>query len=138
VPDPQHYTLIAGHRLTPSVAFTAVAVFAELRYALNALPETFIEALQGFVSCRRIEKYLAFAEVAKAEPYDGDGDITLVNATFTWPRDDSTLVTNGVARSTPTTPKNAFSLADVTVRFPARKLSLICGRLGESLLVVVG
>lgn len=42
---------------------SAVAVFAELRFALNALPETFISVLQGFVSLRRIEKYLATAEV---------------------------------------------------------------------------
>ena len=42
--------------LPPSIAFTAVAVFGELRFALNALPETFISVLQGFVSLRRIEK----------------------------------------------------------------------------------
>lgn len=28
---PQHYTLVRGQQLTPSVAFTSVAVFAELR-----------------------------------------------------------------------------------------------------------
>ena len=43
----QHFTLVSGRTLTPSIAFTSIAVFAELRYALNALPETFIQALQG-------------------------------------------------------------------------------------------
>ncbi|WRT69694.1 uncharacterized protein IL334_006684 [Kwoniella shivajii] len=128
-----HYTLVRGQRLTPSTAFTAVAVFAELRYALNALPETFIQALQGFVSCRRIEKYLSLDEIAPIEENDGKGDIVLQSATFTWPRDDSASAStnDGNARSTATTPKNAFTLADLSLRFPHGKLSLICGRLGS-------
>lgn len=43
----QHYTLVAGKSLTPSIAFTSIAVFDELRFALANLPETFIQALQG-------------------------------------------------------------------------------------------
>ena len=43
----QHYTLVAGKSLSPSIAFTSIAVFDELRFALGALPETFIQALQG-------------------------------------------------------------------------------------------
>lgn len=43
----QHYTLVAGKTLTPSVAFTSIAVFDELRFALANLPETFLQALQG-------------------------------------------------------------------------------------------
>jgi len=50
--DEQHYTLVAKQDLTPSVAFTSVAIFSELTYALNALPETFIEALQGEFHCQ--------------------------------------------------------------------------------------
>ncbi|WVQ95827.1 hypothetical protein IAU59_002926 [Kwoniella sp. CBS 9459] len=119
---------VVSKSLTPSVAFTAVAVFAELRYALNALPETFIEVLQGFVSCRRIEKYLSLAEVAPVEENDGTGDIILTSATYTWPRADSGIPGG---KSTATTPKNAFTLADLTLRFPKGKLSLICGRLGS-------
>ncbi|OCF33530.1 ATP-binding cassette transporter [Kwoniella heveanensis BCC8398] len=123
-----HYTLVQGRALTPSVAFTSVAVFAELRYALSALPETFIQALQGFVSCRRIEKYLSLAEVTPIEENDGSGDIVLTSATYTWPRDDSAI--QGF-KSTAPTPKSAFTLADLTLRFPKGKLSLICGRLGS-------
>nr|XP_019043546.1 ATP-binding cassette transporter [Kwoniella bestiolae CBS 10118]OCF22476.1 ATP-binding cassette transporter [Kwoniella bestiolae CBS 10118] len=128
-----HYTLVRGKVLTPSTAFTSVAVFAELRYALNALPETFIEALQGFVSCRRIEKYLSLAEVAPIQENNGEGDIILSSATYTWPRDESAtpMAQNNPSRSTATTPKNAFTLADLSLRFPRGKLSLICGRLGS-------
>lgn len=128
-----HYTLVRGQQLTPSVAFTSVAVFAELRYALNAIPETFIQALQGFVSCRRIEKYLCLDEVAAIEENDGESDIVLSSATFAWPRDE-TAFTNELtinAVSNAATPKTAFTLADLNLRFPKGKLSLICGRLGS-------
>lgn len=122
-----HYTLIRGETLTPAVAFTSIAVFDELRFALNALPETFIQALQGFVSCRRIEKYMTLAEISTTGEFDG-GDIVLTNATFTWPKDDAAT---GGTKSTAPTPRPAFSLADLTFRFPKNKLSLICGRLGS-------
>ncbi len=69
-------------------------------------------------------------EVSRIEPYNGDGDIILTNATFTWPRDDSTPLNADGTISTAATPKNAFTLADMTLRFPAGELSLICGRLG--------
>lgn len=100
---------------------------------INISPETFIQALQGFVSCRRIEKYLCLDEVAAIEENDGEGDIVLSSATFTWPRDE-TAFENGLvidAVSNAATPKTAFTLADLNLRFPKGKLSLICGRLGK-------
>jgi ABC-type multidrug transport system fused ATPase/permease subunit len=103
--------------LTPAIAFTSVAVFDELRYALNALPETFINALQGFVSCRRIEKYLAFAEVDLVQATE-PSDIITKDATFTFARDDSDA-------------KNPLTLANLNLCFPQGELSLICGRLGS-------
>ena len=75
---------------------------------------------------------MSLAEVQLNQPYDGAGDIVLSNATFTWPRDDSSVgTTEGLPRSTAPTPKNAFTLADVSVRFPQGEFSLICGRLGS-------
>lgn len=56
-----HFVWWRGIALSPSIAFTAVAVFSELRFALNALPETAISVLQGFVSLRRIEKVSSFS-----------------------------------------------------------------------------
>jgi len=121
--------LIAGKSLSPSIAFTSIAVFDELRFALGALPETFIQALQGFVSCRRIEKYLQQPDVDINIDYDGEGDIILANATFTWPRDQDN--SSGSGPSAPPTPKHSFTLADLSLHFPKGQLSLICGRLGS-------
>lgn len=74
------------------------------------------------MSCRRIEKYLAFSEVDQSQ-FNTSDDIALTNASFTWPKDDSDAAV--------ATPKNVFTLADLTLRFPRGELSLICGRLGS-------
>lgn len=64
------------------------AVFNEMKFALNALPETLIGMLQSMVSLRRIEKYLNGAEVKPVPPLDGQSDpISLQSATVTWPQD---------------------------------------------------
>ena len=88
--------------------------------------------MAGFVSCRRIEKYLSLAEVQSASHTDPGADITMTSATFTWPRDDSAAPQANGSRSTAVTPKTAFLLFDLSLRFPHGKLSLICGRLGRS------
>ncbi|KAF8992529.1 hypothetical protein BDZ89DRAFT_973396, partial [Hymenopellis radicata] len=42
-----HYTVIRQQDLTPSITFTSIiAVFNQLKFALNAPPETFIDMLQ--------------------------------------------------------------------------------------------
>lgn len=41
-----HFTVIRKQDLTPTIAFTSIIVFNELKFALNALPETFINMLQ--------------------------------------------------------------------------------------------
>ena len=75
---------------------------------------------------------MSLAEIPRVDPFEAGSDIILTNTTFTWPRDDSAVPMNNgtMLRSTATTPKNAFTLADLTLRFPAGKLSLICGKLG--------
>ena len=77
---------------------------------------------------------MSLDEVALIAPYEGNGDVVLVNATFTWPRDDSAVPNVDGSRSSASTPKNAFTLADLTLRFPTGSLSLICGRIGERLI----
>jgi ABC-type bacteriocin/lantibiotic exporter with double-glycine peptidase domain len=59
------YTKIMHQSLTPSIAFTSLAVFHELEYAINVLPDTFISALQCFVSIKRIRRFLAHLLVKK-------------------------------------------------------------------------
>ncbi|KAI5122627.1 hypothetical protein M0805_008716 [Coniferiporia weirii] len=125
-----HFTVIRGQTLTPSRAFTSIAIFSELKFALNALPETLINMLQGFVSLRRIEKYLNTAEVENVKPLDGEAHpIVFQSATVSWPQEKSG--SSSAASSTASTPRRKFSLIDLTLDFPLGELSLICGKLGS-------
>ncbi|OAD72486.1 hypothetical protein PHYBLDRAFT_65471 [Phycomyces blakesleeanus NRRL 1555(-)] len=59
------FTSLQGNPLTAATAFTSIAVFNELRYALNALPELFIQLGQISVSIKRIEEYLNEEEITQ-------------------------------------------------------------------------
>ncbi|KAH9932951.1 ATP-binding cassette transporter [Fomitopsis serialis] len=125
-----HFAVVRGQVLTPSIAFTSISVFNELKFALNALPETFINMLQSMVSMRRIEKYLHGAEVAVVEPLSQQSQaITLQNATITWPQDR--VRGASATPSAASTPKQKFVLLDLSIDFPVGELSLICGKLGS-------
>ncbi|KAF8518400.1 multidrug resistance-associated ABC transporter [Hysterangium stoloniferum] len=124
-----HFTVVRQQALTPSIAFTSIAIFTEMKFALNALPETFINMLQSIVSIRRIEKYLGSAEVAAVPPLESQ-DLTIAfnNATITWPQDRGSGSTSSSLSSTP---RHKFILVDITLKFPEGEFSLICGRLGS-------
>ncbi|KZT70050.1 P-loop containing nucleoside triphosphate hydrolase protein [Daedalea quercina L-15889] len=125
-----HFAVVRGQVLTPSIAFTSISVFNELKFALNALPETFINTLQSLVSMRRIEKYLHGAEVATVEPLGHQSQaITLQNATITWPQDRARG--GSATPSAASTPKQKFVLLDLSIDFPLGELSLVCGKLGS-------
>ncbi|KAI0251186.1 multidrug resistance-associated ABC transporter [Lactifluus subvellereus] len=131
-----HFAVIRNQTLTPSVAFTSVqpSVFSEMKFALNALPETLINMLQSFVSLRRIEKYLHAAEVAPVPPLgENPPPVAFHGATVTWPQDRARSGT-GTASEVPsvsTTPKTKFMLMDLNIDFPKGELSLVCGKLGS-------
>lgn len=129
-----HFAVIKNQVLTPSVAFTSVAVFSEMKFALNALPETLINMLQSFVSLRRIEKYLHAAEVSPVPPLGGNSSpIAFHGATVAWPQDRgrSGTATASTVSSVSSTPKTKFMLMDLNIVFPKGELSLVCGKLGS-------
>lgn len=144
------YTKVMKQDLTPSIAFTSLAVFNELRYAINVLPDTFISALQCFVSLRRITTYLNLPDVenvggedqivslnAPQRFADPHPPVAFVNATVTWPSaqdpDDSDLPspTSGFRTPGGRTPGRKFMMPDLHVDFPVGELTLVCGPLGS-------
>ncbi|CAG8558217.1 3176_t:CDS:2, partial [Racocetra fulgida] len=74
------------NELTAAIAFTSIAIFNELRFALNTLPETFMDGLQVLISMRRIEKFLNEDEIKI--PHENDypfmKSITFEKATVSW------------------------------------------------------
>lgn len=123
-----HYAVWRGVPLTPSVAFTSISVFNEMRFALNALPETFINILQSLVSARRIEKYMHLADVSPVPPLgEQDLAIALNSATVSWPQERGGSASSSVS----STPGKKFVLLDLNLRFPVGELSLVCGKLGS-------
>ena len=100
-----------------------------MKFALSALPETFINMLQSFVSMRRIEKYLNTPEVNAVPPLEQQSKtVAFQSCTATWPQDRALA---SRAPSAAPTPKNKFVLVDLSLKFPNGKLSLICGKLGS-------
>ena len=111
--------------------FALLIVFNEMKFALNALPETLIGMLQSMVSLRRIENYLNGAEVKPVPPLDGQAHpISLQSATVTWPQDRSRGGSTAPSTAA-STPRNKFVLLDLNLDFPRGELSLICGKLGS-------
>ncbi|KAJ7255868.1 multidrug resistance-associated ABC transporter [Mycena haematopus] len=128
-----HYAVVRKEILTPSTAFTSIIVFNEMKFALNALPETLINLLQSLVSLRRIEKYLGTAEVSTVPPLDQQSQtIAFQSCTVTWPQDRAAASASASATpSAVSTPRHKFVLVDLTLQFPQGELSLICGKLGS-------
>ncbi|KAG6812192.1 hypothetical protein H0H92_003997 [Tricholoma furcatifolium] len=128
-----HYAVVRGEVLTPSTAFTSIMVFNEMKFALNALPETFINLLQSLVSLRRIERYMNGMEVSSVPPLSQQSQtIAFQSCTVTWPQDRSqkTAATSAQPSAAPT-PKHKFMLIDLNLNFPVGELSLVCGKLGS-------
>ncbi|CAE6501788.1 unnamed protein product [Rhizoctonia solani] len=127
-----HFAVIRQQPLTPSIAFTSLTVFNEMRFALNTLPETFINILQSLVSLRRIEKYLSATEIADIRSIQDtqlEDSIRLVSATISWPQ--TRFGGGSSAPSVASTPRARFTISDLSLEFPDGELSLICGKLGS-------
>ncbi|KIY69721.1 multidrug resistance-associated ABC transporter [Cylindrobasidium torrendii FP15055 ss-10] len=124
-----HFAVVRKEELTPSIAFTSIVVFNELKFALNALPETFINLLQSMVSLRRIDKYLNSPEITPVPPREQQSDqVAFQSCTITWPQDRSR---SSATPSATSTPHHKFVLVDLSLRFPKGELSLVCGKLGS-------
>ncbi|KAJ7691594.1 P-loop containing nucleoside triphosphate hydrolase protein [Mycena rosella] len=139
-----HYAVVRGEVLDPATAFTSIigkpgaysdddVVFNEMKFALNALPETLINLLQSLVSLRRIEKYLGTAEVSAVLPLEQQTQtIAFQSCTVTWPQDRAAASASiSATPSAASTPRHKFVLVDLTLQFPPGALSLVCGKLGS-------
>ncbi|KAI8379596.1 P-loop containing nucleoside triphosphate hydrolase protein [Radiomyces spectabilis] len=124
------FTKLEGKELTAPIAFTAITVFTELRFALNILPEVFIEWLQALISVRRIETYLNEEEVTAPVPINPNEPVHIGfdHATIGW---KLPALTDASEETRATGPTDGFILKDVDIHFPNSELSVICGATGS-------
>ncbi|CAG8502741.1 9329_t:CDS:10 [Gigaspora rosea] len=128
------YTKLFGNELTAAVAFTALALFNNLRHALDEMPTTLVLIIQANVSISRIEKFLKEPEIDRKCSIQNFNDpyIGFKSATFQWPDGEDSIDNSSVSVDlTMQTPLNKFTLKNLNVSFPINELSIICGPTGS-------
>ncbi|KAG2235405.1 hypothetical protein INT48_005755 [Thamnidium elegans] len=116
------FTKVQGNELNAPIAFTVISIFNELRYALNVIPETVIDAVQAYSSLKRIQKFLDEDEIeAVSEGYNSQAEIGFSKATIGWKK----------VSKDQTDEETTFILKDIEATFPREELSLISGATGS-------
>ncbi|CAO3650097.1 unnamed protein product [Cunninghamella blakesleeana] len=148
-----------GKELTPSIAFTSISIFNELKSTFANLPETFFQLFQALVSIHRIEKYLNETEIVPPPPLNINIPIIIgfKNATVAYNVQEiittsssspqlpsstlplsslslydsnaKTLVTSNINEEENNS--DGFVLKDLNLEFPNGDLSIICGKTGS-------
>ncbi|CAG8951038.1 hypothetical protein HYFRA_00006436 [Hymenoscyphus fraxineus] len=111
------YSWIYGN-LEPSIAFTAISIFASLETTLSIIPELSTNLIDAKISIDRIQKFLDAPEVSENK---NDGpEIVFDAVSIAWPSDEEKR--DGDER---------YVLRDINLTFPARELSVISGKTGS-------
>lgn len=110
------YSILKGD-LSPSIAFTAIAVFGQIESTLAILPELTTDVLDAWVSINRIEEYLNAPE--KPDNIVPADEIRFERVSVAWPADSQ--------EDDP----DRFILRDLNIRFPKKELSVISGKTGS-------
>jgi ABC-type multidrug transport system fused ATPase/permease subunit len=108
------HALVYG-TLDPATAFTTISLLSRIEATLAFLPELTTNALDAWISMKRIDDYLS-APDKKVVIQDG-AKVAFHNATVAWPMDE--------------VDEDAFQLRDVSLEFPTGELSLISGSTGS-------
>ncbi|KAJ1579072.1 hypothetical protein NDA12_003983 [Ustilago hordei] len=125
------YTLVEGKELTAAVAFPAVAVLVELRFAVSYLPSNFLTLIQGWVSLKRIATFMETAEVKEMlndyKPSFGRGSkeqgrIEVRDAEIAWPVEGDRTDGDG---------DGVFTLSISNAVFETGAINLVCGKTGS-------
>lgn len=111
------YAIINGS-ISPSIAFSALAIFGELEWTLSIVPEMVTDGFDAFVSVLRIQKYLDSAEMKKTTT--DSRRVAMVHATFAWSAD-----TDAEDEA------DRFCLRNINLEFPLGELSIVSGRTGS-------
>lgn len=109
------YSILYGN-LSASIAFTTMAIFSSLEFALAIIPELIADFVEAYVSMGRIERHLESAD--RIDNTTAADYIGFEAATVAWPADD-------------VNESEKFTLKDLDFKFPAKGLSVISGKTGS-------
>ena len=110
------YAVLNGG-LSAAVAFTSIAVMGSMESSLAFLPELIADALEAWVSIKRIDEYLRAPE--RERYLIPSNAICFEDASIAWPSDSQGE------------DPDRFTLKNVSVRFPNKELSIISGNTGS-------
>ena len=108
------YTRLQGS-LSPSVAFTAIAVLGQIESSLAIIPKLIMQMLEAAISATRIERYFEEQEVTRYTRVANS--VAFANASIAWPADLSNAAFG-------------FMLQELSLSFPTNQLSIISGKTG--------
>lgn len=103
--------------LTPSIAFTAIGIFANLEVTLSVIPELTTDLIDAYISISRIERYLESPEISKNST--DTPDIAFDNASIAWPSDEKKEADD-----------QRYVLRNLNLSFPQGELSVVSGKTG--------
>ncbi|KAF9134969.1 hypothetical protein BGW39_005266 [Mortierella sp. 14UC] len=108
-----------GNKLEPEVVFPSLAFFTGLRVPLLILPYCYSDALDGYVSLKRIQKFLLTADTQPLPPIDKthDSALSIKDADFYWDQLPST--TTAAALSGKTKQPTAINTESTTPSTPS-------------------
>ncbi|KAF2756245.1 putative ABC bile acid transporter [Pseudovirgaria hyperparasitica] len=109
------HALVYGE-LLPSVAFTTMGVLNSIQVTLALIPELATNAIDAWVSLKRVEKYLHAPEIPEVTT-PGES-IEFQDADFAWPVDDQDA-------------NREFIIRKANLSFPNNELSIIAGGTGS-------
>lgn len=104
--------------LSPSIAFTAIAIFANLEVTLSVLPELTTDLIDAYISITRIENYLNSPEISPKNISDST-EISFENASIAWPSDEEKEADD-----------QQYVLRNLNLHFPKGELSVVSGKTG--------
>ncbi|KAF8541671.1 P-loop containing nucleoside triphosphate hydrolase protein [Trichophaea hybrida] len=107
---------MAHGSMSPSVAFSALAIFGELEWTLSIVPELVTDCFDALVSVGRIQDYLESAE--KKAIVTESSRIAMVDATIAWAADIDDE-------------KDRFFLRNINLEFLHGELNIVSGRTGS-------
>ncbi|KAI4194394.1 MAG: hypothetical protein LQ350_007789 [Teloschistes chrysophthalmus] len=107
-----------NHTLSPSIAFTTIAILGNLELTLTRIPQLITQAIDAWVSVRRIEDYLVSPE--KSVFTGRSESISFQDVSLAWPSDAQYAEE-----------KKRFVLENVTLSFPHGEMSVVSGPTGS-------